>query len=140
MRGKGEQQLDVFSYVSSEQRVPQGPSLASSSVMPDVALRETMVPQAVRQNRATVDRAGEVVVSALAASDVLGAQRTVVALSAHPLRTSNSMDYYARRVLDTVDIVRGALFNANKRSSVWLMKTNRHSDSPDAQVDHFHED
>ena len=36
------------------------------------------VPQAVRQNRATVDRAGEVVAGAPAASAVLGAQRAAV--------------------------------------------------------------
>jgi hypothetical protein len=37
-----------------------------------------MVQQAVRQDRATVDRAREVVASAPAASPVLGAQRAIV--------------------------------------------------------------
>ena len=80
MRGKDEQQLDVFSYVSPEQRVPQDHPLRPLRVMTDEALRE-LQPRfhtAVRQNRATVDRAGEVVASAPAASAVLGAQRTAV--------------------------------------------------------------
>ena len=40
MRGKDEQQLDVFSYVSPEQRVPQGHPLRPLRVMTDEALRE----------------------------------------------------------------------------------------------------
>src|ERR1700751_4757914 len=40
MRGKDEQQLDVFSYVSPEQRVPQDPPLRPLRVMTDEALRE----------------------------------------------------------------------------------------------------
>ena len=39
MRGKDEQQLDVFSYVSPEQRVPQDHPLRSLRVMTDEALR-----------------------------------------------------------------------------------------------------
>src|SRR6476620_4090672 len=40
MRGKEEQQLDVFSYVSPEQRVPQDHPLRPLRVMTDEALRE----------------------------------------------------------------------------------------------------
>jgi hypothetical protein len=40
MRGKDEQQLDVFSYVSPEQRVPQDHPLRLLRVMTDEALRE----------------------------------------------------------------------------------------------------
>src|SRR5882724_6336084 len=40
MRGKDEQQLDVFSYVSPEQRVPQEHPLRPLRVMTEVALRE----------------------------------------------------------------------------------------------------
>jgi len=40
MRGKDEQQLDVFSYISPEQRVPQDHPLRSLRVMVDEALRE----------------------------------------------------------------------------------------------------
>ena len=40
MRGKDEQQLDVFSYVSPEQRVPQDHPLRPFRVMTDEALRE----------------------------------------------------------------------------------------------------
>src|SRR5438093_9876554 len=40
MRGKDEQQLDVFSYVSPEQRVPQDHPLRGLRVMTDEALRE----------------------------------------------------------------------------------------------------
>src|ERR1019366_79028 len=80
MRGKDEQQLDVFSYVSPEQRVPQHHPLRRLRVMTDEGIKRTAttVPQAVRENRAAVDRAGEVVASAPAASAVLGAQRTAV--------------------------------------------------------------
>jgi len=39
MRGKDEQQLDVFSYVSREQRVPQDHPLRSLRAMTDAALR-----------------------------------------------------------------------------------------------------
>src|ERR1700678_1098016 len=40
MRGKDEQQLDVFSYVSPEQRVPQDHPLRPLRVMTDEALRD----------------------------------------------------------------------------------------------------
>ena len=40
MRGKDEQQLDVFSYVSPEQRVPQDRPLRSLRAMTDEALRD----------------------------------------------------------------------------------------------------
>ncbi len=40
MRGKDEQQLDVFSYVSPEQRVPQDHPLHSLRAITDEALRE----------------------------------------------------------------------------------------------------
>src|SRR4030081_3557653 len=40
MRGKDEQQLDVFSYISPEQRVPQDHPLRSLTAMTDEALRE----------------------------------------------------------------------------------------------------
>ncbi len=39
MRGKDEQQLDVFSYVSPEQRVPQDLPLRSLRAMTDEALQ-----------------------------------------------------------------------------------------------------
>src|SRR2546421_8178105 len=39
MRGKDEQQLDVFSYISPEQRVPQDHPLRSLRAMTDEALR-----------------------------------------------------------------------------------------------------
>jgi transposase len=40
MRGKDEQQLDVFSYISPEQRVPQEHPLRSLRAMTDEALRQ----------------------------------------------------------------------------------------------------
>src|SRR5271163_3910412 len=40
MRGKDEQQLDVFSYISPEQRVPQDHPLRSLRAMTDEALRD----------------------------------------------------------------------------------------------------
>jgi hypothetical protein len=40
MHGKDEQQLDVFSYISPEQRVPQDHPLRSLHAMTDEALRE----------------------------------------------------------------------------------------------------
>ncbi len=40
MRGNDEQQLDVFSYISPEQRVPQDHPLRSLRAMTDEALRE----------------------------------------------------------------------------------------------------
>ena len=40
MRGQDEQQLDVFSYVSPEQRVPQDHPLRPLRVMTDEALRD----------------------------------------------------------------------------------------------------
>ncbi len=39
MRGKDKQQLDVFSYISPEQRVPQDHPLRSLRAMTDEALR-----------------------------------------------------------------------------------------------------
>jgi hypothetical protein len=42
MRGKDEQQLDVFSYISPEQRVPQDHPLRSLRAMTDKALRQQM--------------------------------------------------------------------------------------------------
>jgi len=39
MRGKDEQQLDVFSYISPEQRVPQDHPLSPLRAMTDEALR-----------------------------------------------------------------------------------------------------
>jgi hypothetical protein len=39
MRGKDEQQLDVFSYISPEQRVPQDHPLRSLRAMTDEALQ-----------------------------------------------------------------------------------------------------
>jgi len=80
MRGKDEQQLDVFSYVSPEQRVPQDHPLRPLRVMTDEALRELQprFHKLYAKNRAAVDRAGEAVASAAAASAVLGAQRTAV--------------------------------------------------------------
>jgi transposase len=40
MRGKDEQQLDVFSYISREQRVPQDHPLRSLRAMTDEALQQ----------------------------------------------------------------------------------------------------
>jgi hypothetical protein len=40
MRGKDDQQLDVFSYISAEQRVPQDHPLRSLLAMTDEALRQ----------------------------------------------------------------------------------------------------
>jgi hypothetical protein len=40
MRGKDEQQLDVFSYISPEQRVPQDHPLRSLRAMSDEALQQ----------------------------------------------------------------------------------------------------
>jgi hypothetical protein len=40
MRGKEEQQLDVFSYINPEQRVPQDHPLRWLRAMTDEALRE----------------------------------------------------------------------------------------------------
>src|SRR3974390_1328764 len=40
MRGKDEQQLDVFSYISPEQRVPQDHPLRSRRAMTDEALQQ----------------------------------------------------------------------------------------------------
>jgi hypothetical protein len=40
MRGKDEQQLDVFSYISPEQRVPQDHPLRTLRAMTDEALRQ----------------------------------------------------------------------------------------------------
>src|SRR6059058_4418936 len=78
MRGKDEQQLDVFSYVSPEQRVPQDHPLRTLRGMTDEALKELQPRFTVRENRATVDRTGEIVASAPAAGAVLGAKRTDV--------------------------------------------------------------
>ena len=80
MRGKDEQQLDVFSYVSPEQRVPQDHPLRPLRVMTDEALRELQprFNQLYAKTGRPFDRTGEVVASAPAASAVLGAQRTAV--------------------------------------------------------------
>ena len=40
MRGRDEQQLDVFSYISPEQRVPQDHPLRSLRAMTDEALQQ----------------------------------------------------------------------------------------------------
>src|SRR5438105_4282378 len=40
MRGNGQQQLDVFSYIGSEERVPQDHPLRSLRVMTDEALQQ----------------------------------------------------------------------------------------------------
>ncbi len=40
MRGKDEQQLDVYSYVSAEQRVPQDHPLRPLRILADEALRQ----------------------------------------------------------------------------------------------------
>ncbi len=40
MRGKDERQLDVFSYISPEQRVPQEHPLRSERAMTDEALQQ----------------------------------------------------------------------------------------------------
>ena len=40
MRGQDEQQLDVFSYISPEQRVPQDHPLRALRIMTEEALRE----------------------------------------------------------------------------------------------------
>jgi hypothetical protein len=76
MRGKDEQQLDVFSYISPEQRVPQDHPLRLLRAMTDEALQQlkTSVQPLVRQDRTAIDSAGEVVAGAPAASSVLGAQ------------------------------------------------------------------
>lgn len=42
MRGKDEKQLDVFSYISPEQRVPQDHPLRPLRVMTHEALRELL--------------------------------------------------------------------------------------------------
>ena len=80
MRGNDEQQLDVFSYVSPEQRVSQDHPLHPLRVMTDEALRK-LQPRFSRlyvKTGATVDHAKEVVASSPAASPVLGAQRANV--------------------------------------------------------------
>ena len=85
MRGPDEQQLDVFSYVSPEQRVPHDHPLRPLRVMTDEALRE-LQPRFNRLCAKTgrpVDRAREVVASAPGASPVLGAQRANVDGATH---------------------------------------------------------
>jgi hypothetical protein len=64
MYGKDEQQLDVFSYISPEQRVPHDHPLRPLRVMTDEVLRELQprFNELLRQHGATVDRAREVVV------------------------------------------------------------------------------
>jgi hypothetical protein len=75
MRGKDDQQLDVFSYINREQRVPQDHPLRPLRVMTDEALGNLQP----RFNKLyTVDCAGEVVAGAPCASSVLGAKRTDV--------------------------------------------------------------
>jgi len=80
MRGKDEQQLGVFSYLSPEQRVPQDHPLRALRVMTDEALRELQprFHKLYAKTGAAVDCAGEFVASAAAASPVLGAQRTAI--------------------------------------------------------------
>ncbi len=76
MRGKDEQQLDVFSYISPEQRVPQDHPLRSLRAMTDEALQQ-LQPRFNKLYAKTgrpSDCAGEVVASTPAASAVLGAQ------------------------------------------------------------------
>jgi hypothetical protein len=80
MRGKDEQQLDVFSYVSPEQRVPQDHPLRSLRAMTDEALRE-LQPRFnklyAKTGRPSI--APEQLLRALhTASALLGAQRTDV--------------------------------------------------------------
>jgi hypothetical protein len=78
MRGKDEQQLDVFSYIRPERRVAQDHPLRSLRALTEEALQQLQP----RFNRlyAKTGRpsicAGKVVTSPLAASAVLGAQRT----------------------------------------------------------------
>jgi hypothetical protein len=61
MRGKDEQQLDVFSYVSPEQRVPQDHPLPPLRAMTDEALREPRFHKLYAKTGRAVDCAGEVV-------------------------------------------------------------------------------
>jgi hypothetical protein len=51
MRGKDEQQLDVFSYVSPEQRVPQDHPLRSLRFMTDEAISYKTAPKENRSVR-----------------------------------------------------------------------------------------
>jgi len=80
MRGNDEQQLDVFSYISPEERVPQDHPLHSLRVMTDEALQQLQprFNNLYAQDWTAVDCAGEVVASIPAASAVLCAQRTDV--------------------------------------------------------------
>ena len=80
MRGKDEQQLDVFSYISPEQRVPQDHPLRLLRVMTDEALRnlQPRFNKLYAKTGRPSNRTGETVASAPAASAVLGAQRAVV--------------------------------------------------------------
>jgi hypothetical protein len=79
MRGKDEQQLDVFSYVSPEQRVLHDRPLRLLRVMIDGALRE-LQPRLhklyAKTGRPSI--ASEKLLRARAASAVLGAQRMAV--------------------------------------------------------------
>jgi Transposase domain (DUF772) len=78
MRGKDEQQLEVFSCVSPEQRVPQDHPLRLLRAMTDEALRDLQprFNKLLRQDWTPVDCSGEVVAIAPAASAAVGAQRT----------------------------------------------------------------
>jgi len=81
MRGKDEQQLDVFSYVSPEQRVPQDHPLRPLRVMTDEALRElqTTVLTSCTPKTGRPSIAPEKLLRALLLqAAVLGAQRTAV--------------------------------------------------------------
>ena len=60
MRGDDKQQLDVFSYVSPEQRVPQDHPLRPLRVMTDAALRD-LQPRFNRVYAKIRDAAGTVV-------------------------------------------------------------------------------
>ena len=63
MRGNDEQQLDVFSYISPEERVPQDHPLRPLRVMTDEALQQLQprFNNLYRQDWTAVDCAGEVV-------------------------------------------------------------------------------
>ena|ERR1700730_6539015 len=80
LRGNDDKQLDVFSYINSEQRVPQDHPLRSLRAMTDEALQQ-LAPRFnhlyAKTGRPSIC-AGEVVASAPAASIVLGAKRADV--------------------------------------------------------------
>src|SRR5207249_2111109 len=116
MRGKDEQQLDVFSYISPEQAGSSGPSatFAAGHDRRSTAAVATSIQPLVRQNWATLDCAGKVVKSPLAASAVLGAQRKNAKPPAPPDDPGNA----------TVD------FHGEKRSN----QTHESRTDPDAKL------